>query len=55
VAELNNLLKQFGEMRKLMKNKGKLRQLMGMLGGGGMPDLGGLMGPGGGKGGMPFR
>lgn len=37
VAAVNNLLRQFGEMRKMMKNKGKMHQLMKQFGGGGMP------------------
>lgn len=34
VTQVNQLLKQFGDMRKLMKNKGKMNQLMKQLGGG---------------------
>jgi signal recognition particle subunit SRP54 len=37
VAAVNNLLRQFGDMRKMMKNKGKMHQLMKQFGGGGMP------------------
>lgn len=33
VTQVNQLLKQFGEMRKLMKNKGKMNQLMRQFGG----------------------
>jgi len=32
VAEVNQFLKQFGQMRKLMKNKGKLKKMMGQFG-----------------------
>ena len=35
VAAVNNLLRQFGDMRKMMKNKGKMHQLMKQFGGGG--------------------
>ena len=42
VTKVNQLLKQFGMMRKLMKNKGKMNRLMKQFGGGG-----------GGKGGFP--
>ena len=37
MAAVNNLLRQFGDMRKMMKNKGKMQQMMKMMGGGGMP------------------
>jgi signal recognition particle subunit SRP54 len=47
LAAVNNLLRQFGDMRKMMKNKGKMRQMMKQLGG-----MGGL--GGGGGGGLPF-
>lgn len=47
VAELNSMLKRFGQMQKMMKKMGKMSKMMGKLGGGG---LGGLMG--GGKGGF---
>jgi signal recognition particle subunit SRP54 len=52
--EVNQLLTQFEGMRKLMKNKGALKGLMGgMMGGGGMPGMGGGMPPGmGGMGGF---
>ena len=40
MAAVNNLLRQFGQMRQLMRKKGKLAQLMKQFGGGG--------------GGMPF-
>ncbi len=33
VTQVNQLLKQFGEMRKLMRNKGKMSQLMKQFGG----------------------
>ncbi|NNM27939.1 MAG: signal recognition particle protein, partial [Akkermansiaceae bacterium] len=50
LIEVNQLLKQFGQMRKMMKSKGKMKQMMQALGGmgdgpGGMP--GGLGGKGG--------
>ena len=47
VAELNSMLKRFGQMQKMMKKMGKMSKMMGKLGGGG---LDGLMG--GGKGGF---
>jgi len=34
LAAVNNLLRQFGEMRKMMKNKGKMQQMMKRFGGG---------------------
>lgn len=34
VTQVNQLLKQFGEMRKMMRNKGKMSQLMKQFGGG---------------------
>jgi signal recognition particle subunit SRP54 len=37
MAAVNNLLRQFGDMRKMMKNKGKMQQMMKMMGGGGLP------------------
>lgn len=37
VSEVNNLLRQFSQMRKMMKNKGKLKKLMAQMGEGGMP------------------
>ncbi len=37
VTQVNQLLKQFGEMRKLMRNKGKMGQMMKQLGGGRRP------------------
>src|SRR5690606_38908548 len=43
VAEVNRLMKQFKEMQKFMK------QMKGMMGGGGMPGMGGGLPPG-----MPF-
>ncbi len=49
VTELNNLLEQFGQMRKMMSNPGKLGQLAGMMGK--MPGMGGFPGLGGGGGG----
>jgi len=61
ILQVNQLLKQFGQMQKMMKSKGKMKDMMKQLGGmgggggGGMGGLGGLMG-GGGKGspkGMP--
>ncbi len=56
VLQVNQLLKQFGQMQKMMKSKGKMKDMMKQLGGlsggggGGLGGLGGLMG---GKGGMP--
>ena len=48
VMQVNQLLKQFGQMRKMMRSKGKMRKMMkqfgGMGGGGGLP---GGMGGGG--------
>ena len=62
LLEVNQLLKQFGMMRKMMKSKGKMKNMMkqlGALGGGGPGDLDSmkdLMGGMGGKGGpkLPF-
>jgi len=59
MQEVNQLLKNFANMRKMMKSKGKMKQMMQQLGGmgdmGGMGDLGGMLGGGGkgGKGGGP--
>ena len=65
ILQVNQLLKQFGQMQKMMKSKGKMKDMMKQLGamgggddgdgaGGGIGGLGGLMGKmGGGKGGMP--
>ncbi len=55
LIQVNQLLKQFGQMQKMMKSKGKMKNMMkqlGAMGGGdgGMPDLGTL---GGGSGKMP--
>lgn len=55
LIEVNQLLKQFGMMRKMMKSKGKMKSMMKQLGG--MGDMGDMMGGlGGGKGGpkLPF-
>ena len=55
LIEVNQLLKQFGMMRKMMKSKGKMKSMMQQLGG--MGDMGDMMGGlGGGKGGpkLPF-
>lgn len=55
ILEVNQLLKQFGEMRKMMRSPNKMRNMMKQMGGGmgglgGMkglpPGLGGLGGPG---------
>ncbi|HJM64326.1 MAG: signal recognition particle protein [Roseibacillus sp.] len=62
LLEVNQLLKQFGMMRKMMKSKGKMKNMMkqlGALGGGDMGGMGGmedLMGGMDGKGGpkLPF-
>ena len=61
LVEVNQLLKQFGQMQKMMRSKGKMKGMMKQLGalgggGGGMPDLGNLdqlMGGGKGKGRFP--
>ena len=46
ITEVNQFLKQFGQMRKLMKNKGKMKKMMDQLGGmGGMGGLGGKRAP----------
>jgi signal recognition particle subunit SRP54 len=45
LMEVNQLLKQFGQMRSLMKSPGKMRGMMQQLGG--MPGMGGMKGPGG--------
>lgn len=37
VTQVNQLLKQFGDMRKMMRNKGKMGQLMKQFGGGKRP------------------
>ena len=37
VTQVNQLLKQFGQMRKMMRSKGKMSQMMKQLGGGKMP------------------
>jgi len=52
LLEVNQLLKQFGQMRKMMKSKSKMKGMMQQLGS--MGDMGDMMG--GGKGGpkMPF-
>ncbi len=45
LIEVNQLLKQFGQMRKMMKSKGKMKNMMkqlGAMGGGGMGDMGGM-------------
>ncbi len=51
LLEVNQLLKQFGEMRKMMRSPNKMKNMMKQMGGmpGGMPGLGG---PGGGMGGL---
>jgi signal recognition particle subunit SRP54 len=57
ILQVNQLLKQFGQMQKMMKSKGKMKDMMKQLGGmsgagaGGLGGLGGLMGGNGG--GMP--
>jgi len=53
ILQVNQLLKQFGQMQKMMKSKGKMKEMMkqmGGLGGGSMGGLGGLMGGGKSKG-----
>ncbi len=53
ILEVNQLLKQFGQMRKMMKSKGKMAAMMKQMGG--MEGMGDLMGGlGGGKGKLPF-
>jgi signal recognition particle subunit SRP54 len=46
VLQVNQLLKQFGTMRKMMKKKGGMQKMMSQMGGmggpGGMPGMGGL-------------
>ncbi|MFT5191449.1 MAG: signal recognition particle subunit SRP54 [Verrucomicrobiales bacterium] len=37
VTEVNNLLRQFSQMRKMMKNKGQMKKMMSQMGGGQMP------------------
>jgi signal recognition particle subunit SRP54 len=37
VTQVNQLLKQFGDMRKMMRNKGKMNQMMKQFGGGKRP------------------
>ena len=40
LVEVNQLIKQFGQMRKMMKSKGKMRAMMQQMGGiGGMGDM----------------
>lgn len=60
ILQVNQLLKQFGQMQKMMKSKGKMKDMMkqlGAMGGGeasgGLGGLGGLMGGMGGGGGKP--
>ena len=51
LLQVNQLLKQFGQMQKMMKSKGKMKDMMKQLGGmGGGGGMEGLMGGGGGKG-----
>ena len=54
LMEVNQPIKQFGEMRKMMKSPGKMRNMMKQLGGaGGIGDMmKGMKGMGGGK--FPF-
>lgn len=53
IIEVNQMLKQFGQMRKMMKSKGKMAAMMKQMGG--MEGMGDLMGGmGGGKGKLPF-
>ena len=57
IMQVNQLIKQFGEMRKMMRSPGKMKNMMKAMGGpGGMGDMmKGLGGMGGGKGGkFPF-
>jgi len=67
ILQVNQLLKQFGQMQKMMKSKGKMKDMMkqlggmGDMGGGGMPNmnemggLGDLLSGGKGKGGPKGR
>jgi signal recognition particle subunit SRP54 len=53
LLEVNQLLKQFGEMRKMMRSPNKMKGMMKQMGGmPGMGGLGGMGGPGGGMGGL---
>ena len=53
LLEVNQLLKQFGEMRKMMRSPNKMKGMMKEMGGmPGMGGLGGMGGPGGGMGGL---
>lgn len=57
LIEVNQLLKQFGQMKKMMGSKSKMKQMMQQMealggeDGGGMGGLGGMLGGGGGGGG----
>ena len=44
ITQVNQFLRQFGQMRKMMRSKGKMKKMLGQLGGGGldMDSLGGL-------------
>lgn len=63
ITEVNQFMKQFGQMRDMMRDKGKMMKMMKQMGGmpgmggeGGMPGMGGLgklFGGGGGGGGAP--
>jgi signal recognition particle subunit SRP54 len=62
LVEVNQLIKQFGQMRKMMKSPGKMKNMMKQMGGGGMPGMGDMGGMGdmmkklgGGKPGGKFR
>jgi signal recognition particle subunit SRP54 len=50
LLEVNQLLKQFGEMRKMMRSPNKMKGMMKQMGG--MPGMGGPGGLGGGMGGL---
>jgi len=53
LMQVNQLIKQFGQMRKMMKSPKKMKQMMGAMGG--MDGMGDLMKGLGGKGGkFPF-
>ncbi|MCP4848458.1 MAG: signal recognition particle protein [Verrucomicrobiaceae bacterium] len=43
ITQVNQFLRQFGQMRKMMRSKGKMRKMLGQLGAGGM-DMGNLEG-----------
>lgn len=53
LMQVNQLIKQFAQMRKMMKSPGKMKKMMGQMGGmGGLNDM--MKGMGGGNGKFPF-